>query len=63
MCPYRFKTAWEFADVRKAGWQWSYDYNASMVCRRDGCSVTKCGQRATCTDQVTNTSQISQTFS
>jgi len=51
MCPYRFKTAWEYADVSKPGWQWSYDYNASMVCAQDGCSVTKCGQRATCTDQ------------
>ena len=51
MCPYRFKTAWEYADVSKPGWQWSYDYNASMVCRQDGCSSTKCGQRATCTDQ------------
>jgi len=51
MCPYRFKTAWEYADVSKSGWQWSYDYNASMVCALDGCSITKCGQRATCTDQ------------
>eukprot|EP00090_Calanus_glacialis_P020657 TRINITY_DN31854_c0_g1_i1.p1 TRINITY_DN31854_c0_g1~~TRINITY_DN31854_c0_g1_i1.p1 ORF type:complete len:998 (-),score=131.89 TRINITY_DN31854_c0_g1_i1:38-3031(-) len=51
MCPYRFKTAWEYADVSKPGWQWSYDYNASMVCAQDGCSMTKCGQRATCTDQ------------
>ena len=51
MCPYRFKTAWEYADLSLPGWQWSYDYTASMVCSRDPCSVTKCGQRATCTPQ------------
>ena len=51
MCPYRFKTAWEYADVSLPGWQWSYDYSASMVCSADPCSVTKCGQRATCTPQ------------
>ena len=50
MCPYRFKTSWEYADVSKRGWQWSYDYDADMVCAVDGCSVTKCGHRATCTD-------------
>ena len=27
----RFKTSWEYADVARAGWQWSYDYSASMV--------------------------------
>ena len=47
---FRFKTSWEYADVSRVGWQWSYDYSASMVCREDGCSVTKCGARATCTD-------------
>ena len=47
---FRFKTTWEYADVSKRGWQWSYDYDAEMVCARDGCSVTKCGHRATCTD-------------
>ena len=36
--------------MSRVGWQWSYDYSASMVCREDGCSVTKCGARATCTD-------------
>ena len=51
MCPYRFKTAWEYADLSLPGWQWSYDYTASMVCSLDPCSVTKCGQRATCTPQ------------
>ena len=51
MCPYRFKTAWEYADLSLPGWQWSYDYTASMVCSQDPCSVTKCGQRATCTPQ------------
>ena len=50
MCPYRFKTAWEYADVTRSGWQWSYDYSARMVCPEDGCSITKCGQGATCTD-------------
>ena len=38
---FRFKTSWEYADVSRVGWQWSYDYSASMVCREDGCSVTK----------------------
>ena len=51
MCPYRFKTAWEYADVSLPGWQWTYDYTASMVCSVDPCSVEKCGQRATCTPQ------------
>ena len=36
--------------MSRRGWQWSYDYEASMVCATDGCSVTKCGHRATCTD-------------
>ena len=45
----RFKTAWEYADVGRSGWQWSYDYSARMVCAEDACSVTKCGQGATCT--------------
>ena len=36
--------------MRRSGWQWSYDYSARMVCPEDGCSVTKCGQGATCTD-------------
>ena len=31
----RFKTSWEYADVARAGWQWSYDYSASMVRTRD----------------------------
>ena len=51
MCPYRFKTAWEYADISRPGWQWSYDYTATMVCNQDPCSVTKCGSRATCTPQ------------
>ena len=52
MCPYRFKTSWEYADISKSGWQWVYDFDTTMTCGEDACSVTKCGQRATCTAQV-----------
>ena len=26
VCPYTFRTAWEYADIEQPGWQWVYDY-------------------------------------
>ena len=49
ICPYRFRTAWEYADVERVGWQWVYDHSANLICPVDPCSVTKCGFHASCT--------------
>ena len=49
LCPYRFRTAWEYADVERIGWQWVYDHSANLICPVDPCSVVKCGFHASCT--------------
>ena len=49
LCPYRFRTAWEYADVERLGWQWVYDHSANLICPLDPCSVVKCGFHASCT--------------
>ena len=37
ICPYHFRTAWEYADVERIGWQWVYDHSANDP---DGDSIT-----------------------
>ena len=49
VCPYRFRTSWEYADVERPGWQWVYDHTARLICPNDPCSVTKCGFHSSCT--------------
>ena len=48
MCPYLFKTSWQYADPNRPGWKWVDDISAKFTCEKDPCSVADCGFNAIC---------------